>query len=53
MTLKSRFGVIQGHCKRHHSKVWALGTVSYSHFIATMTISLAVFEIFSIFSDKK
>jgi len=40
VTLKSGLEVTQGHLKWYHSK--ASYTVSYSHSIATMTVSLAV-----------
>ena len=43
MTLKSRLDVTQG-----HGTIRKLGTISYLHFIATISVSLAVSEIFSV-----
>jgi len=41
-TLKCRLEFIQGHWKWYQSKAESLGTVSYSHSIETMVVSLAV-----------
>ena len=35
-------GVVQGHSKWYHSNFESMGTVSYSHSIAIMAVSLAV-----------
>ena len=46
VTLKSGLEFTQDDWNSYHLKAW--GTVSYSHFIATMAVSLAVCEIFSV-----
>jgi len=49
MTLKFGLGVTQSHWKRSLKLVpfKSLGAVSYSHFIVTIAVSVAVCEIFS------
>jgi len=50
MTLKFGLGVTQSHWKRSLKLVpfKSLGAVSYSHFIVTIAVSVAVCEIFSV-----
>jgi len=48
VTLQSGLEVIRGHLNWYHSNFESLGTVSYSQFIATMAVSLAICEVFSV-----